>query len=232
MKKTVLLIDHPVSQRDDRASVRLAEMGYALEWCCPGKGELLPEPTGDHVAVVVYGGAESVNDGAAHPHVLAEIEWIEGWLETGKPFLGFCLGAQLLARALGAPVARHPEGLHEIGYVPVQATPAADGLAAGLSHVYHWHNEGFEVPDGAELLIQGPVFANQAFRYGSSTYGLQFHPEVTVAAMSRWMRDAAHMLEEPNAHPRERQLADAAKYDAPLSDWLDRFLDRWMKDAG
>jgi GMP synthase (glutamine-hydrolysing) len=229
MKQKIILIDHPVSQRDDRASVRLAEMGYAVEWCCPGKGEPLPEPAGDHVAAVIYGGAEGANDGATHPFITAELQWIEGWLKTGKPYLGFCLGSQLLARVLGARVARHPEGLHEIGYVPVKPTPAADGLAAGLSHVYHWHNEGFEVPVGAELLFEGPVFPNQAVRYGVNVYGLQFHPEVTVAGMTRWMTEAAHMLAEPNAHPRERQLADAAKYDAPLSNWLNRFLDLWIK---
>ena len=232
MKKTVLLIDHPVSQRDDRASMRLSAMGYAVQWCCPGKGEPLPEPESTYTAVVVYGGAESANDDTAKPYIAAELEWIERWLETGKPYLGFCLGAQLLARTLGARVAPHPEGFYEIGYVPVAATPAADGLAAGLSHVYHWHKEGFEVPGGAELLFQGPVFPNQAFRYGGNAYGLQFHPEVTVEAMSRWIREAAHMLDNPNAHPPERQLTDAAKYDAPLSAWLDRFLDRWIEDAG
>ena len=100
MKPTILLIDHPVSQRDDRASVRLEAMGYAVEWCCPGKGEPLPAPTGAHIAVVVYGGAESANDDATHAYLAAEMKWIEGWLETGKPYLGICLGAQLLARTL------------------------------------------------------------------------------------------------------------------------------------
>lgn len=232
MKKTVLLIDHPVSRRDDRASVRLAAMGCTVQWCCPGKGEPLPEPDSAYSAAVVYGGAESANDDESKPHIATELAWIERWLKTGKPFLGFCLGAQLLARVLGARVAPHPDGLYEIGYAPVTPTPAADGLGQGLSHVYHWHKEGFEMPDGAELLFQGPVFPNQALRYDGNAYGLQFHPEVTVEAMTRWMRTAAHMLEEPNAHPPERQLADAAKYDAPLSAWLDRFLERWINDAG
>jgi len=231
-KKTIILIDHPVSQRDDRASTRLAAMGYHVEWCCPGRGEPLPEPGSQHLAAVVYGGAESANDDAAAPHIAAELKWIDGWLDTGKPYLGFCLGSQLLARVLGARVAPHPEGWYEIGYVPVKATPAADGLSVGLSHVYHWHKEGFEMPAGAELLFEGPVFPNQAFRYGRNAYGLQFHPEVGVASISRWLREAAHMLDNPNAHKAERQLADAAKYDAALEAWLDRFLERWIMDAG
>ena len=229
-RKRILLIDHPVSQRDDRASTRLTEMGFAVDWCCPGKGEALPAAE-SYAAAVVYGGAESANDSDTKPYIAAELDWIEGWLGTGKPYLGFCLGSQLLARVLGARVAPHAEGFHEIGYVPVTATPAADGLASGLSHVYHWHKEGFEVPAGAELLFQGPIFPNQAIRYGSNTYGLQFHPEVTVDSMRRWIRDAAHMLAAPNAHPAERQLADAALYDAPLAAWLDRFLERWVKEV-
>jgi GMP synthase (glutamine-hydrolysing) len=231
-KKTIILIDHPVSQRDDRASTRLAAKGYHLEWCCPGKGEPLPEVGPRHVAAVVYGGAESANDGPSKPYIAAELKWIEDWLATGKPYLGFCLGSQMLAHVLGGRVAPHPKGWYEIGYVPVEATPAADGLSVGLSHVYHWHKEGFEVPACGELLFAGPVFPNQAFRYGTNAYGLQFHPEVGLASISRWMREASHMLENPNAHKPERQLADAAKYDAPLEAWLDRFLDRWIKDAG
>ncbi|MCH8038211.1 MAG: glutamine amidotransferase, partial [Proteobacteria bacterium] len=86
------------------------------------------------------------------------------------------------------------------------------------------------VPAGAELLATGPVFPNQAYRYGRNAYGLQFHPEVTVPVMSRWMKEAGHMLAYPNAQPRERQLADAERYDAPLEAWLERFLDDWLAE--
>lgn len=228
MKQTILLIDHPVGKRDDRASKMLQEMGYAIEWCSPGKGDSLPSAEADYKAAVVYGGAESVNDAESKDYIRSEIDWIGAWAESGRPFLGICLGGQMLARALGAPVARHGDGLHEIGYVRIDPAPASDGFLGEAMHVYQWHNEGFELPSSAELLASGPVFPNQAFRYGDKAYAIQFHPEVSEAVMARWLRDAAHMLEEPGAHARDRQLADAARYDEPLEAWLRSFLERWL----
>ena len=140
-----------------------------------------------------------------------------------------CLGGQLLARVLGAEVRLHREGLHEIGYTPIAPSDEAAGFVDGLSHVYHWHKEGFDLPAGAELLARGPIFPNQAFRYDDNVYALQFHPEVSVPVMRRWMIEAAHMLESPGAHPPERQLADAAQFDAPLEAWLNDFLDHWLE---
>jgi GMP synthase (glutamine-hydrolysing) len=93
--------------------------------------------------------------------------------------------------------------------------------------VYHWHTEGFEVPAGGELLAQGEVFPNQAFRLGEHAYGLQFHPETTVPIFSTWMAEAGHMLSWPGAQPREEQFATALEHDPVLADWLDRFLQRF-----
>jgi GMP synthase (glutamine-hydrolysing) len=228
MKGIVILIDQPVGQRDDRASKYLASKGYQVQWCSPGKGEVLPAPGPEHVGVMVYGGAESANDDIEKPFLRAELDFIEAWLGTGKPFLGFCLGAQLLSRVLGGRVDPHPDGLYEIGYVPVRSAPQADGFLDGISHVYHWHHEGFTIPAGAELLVEGPVFPNQAFRYGANAYGLQFHPEIPVPVMTRWMSDAGDQMSQPNAHPKDRQLADAARYDAALEAWMRKFLDGWI----
>jgi GMP synthase (glutamine-hydrolysing) len=230
MTSTILLIDHPVGRRDDRASALLREMGYRTQWCSPGRGDRLPALDSGYAAAVVYGGAESVNDAATLPYLRQEIDWIGAWAESGRPFLGICLGAQMLAHALGGRVDRHEEGLHEIGYVKIDPTPPGTGFLEDSMHVYHWHNEGFEVPDCAELLASGPVFPNQAFRYGAKAYGIQFHPEVSRDVMARWMREAGHMLKEPGAHPSEVQLADSARYDASMAAWLRRFLARWLAD--
>ena len=228
MTKTIVLVDHPVGKRDDRASKRIEQRGYRVEWCCPGEELSLPEIRDDHAGVVVYGGPESVNDLQRWPYLRDELDWIGTWLATGRPYFGICLGAQLLATALGARVSRHPEGHHEIGYVEIAPTPAANGFMDDSLHVYHWHNEGFDVPDSAELLATGPVFGNQAFRAGPKTYGIQFHPEVTPKVFGRWIEEAGHMLAEPGAHSKERQLADAERHDQAMSDWLDDFLDHWL----
>lgn len=227
-KPAILLIDHPVSRRDDRASAELAAMGYRLEWCSPGRGDRLPPSDSDYAAVVCYGGAESANDAATKPYIRDEIEWIGRWVDSGRRYFGICLGSQLLASALGGRVSRHREGLHEIGYVRIEPTAAADGFLGGPMHVYHWHNEGFEVPASAELLAAGPVFPNQAFRYGDKAYGIQFHPEVGRAVMQRWIVEAAHMLAEPGAQSGEQQLAGCQRHDAEMAAWLRQFLIRWL----
>ena len=229
MRKTVLLIDHPAGKRDDRVSRMLAERGYAIDWCCPGRGDPLPAPEdGTHCAAVVYGGPESANDGEDKPYIRQEIDWIEGWVAAGQRFLGICLGAQMLSRALGGCVSLHPEGFYEIGYVPIEPTGAGNGFLPGRTHVYHWHKEGFDVPDGAELLARGPTFPNQAYRYGRNAYGIQFHPEVTAKVLLRWIDEAGHMLDRPGAHAAARQRADAARYDEPMVHWLDGFFDTWL----
>ncbi len=231
MSGTIILIDHPVGCRDDRASRILTERGYRVEWVSPGKGDTLPDPADHHLAALVYGGAEDLSKDEDRSYLRAEIDWVARWVETGRPFLGICLGSQILARALGAQVAPHPEGVSEIGFVQIVPTAAADGFLDRPLHVYQWHKEGFELPAGAELLATGETFPNQAFRYGPRAFGLQFHPEVSSAVMTRWMNEAGQMLANPGAHPRDRQLADSGTYDAAMAAWLEGFLERWLDGA-
>jgi GMP synthase (glutamine-hydrolysing) len=230
VSKKILLIDHPKGKRDDRVSARLAARGHAVIWCSPGRGDPLPDPAEDYAAAVIYGGPESANDDATLPYIAEELRWLEGWVASEKPFLGLCLGAQMLARVLGARVSLHDAGQVEIGYVPVRAVPGQEAFLDGVSHVYHWHKEGFDRPVSAEPLVEGETFPNQAFRYGRRRYGLQFHPEVTPEVMRRWIAVAGHMLENPGAQAAERQIADAAIHDPRLSAWLDDFLDHWLED--
>lgn len=230
MSGRIILIDHPGgNHRDDRLSGRLAALGYKLEWSCPGNGDPLPRPDGEHLAAVVYGGPESANDDGKLDYIGREIEWVGDWVTTGKPFLGICLGGQILARALGAKVNPHPDALCEIGYRPVTETEAGNGFVDGISHVYHWHREGFDLADRVQPLAMGEDFANQAFRCDSRCFGIQFHPEVTPSIMERWITEAGHMLAEHGAHPAARQREDAERHDKPLGLWLNRFIADWLK---
>lgn len=145
-----------------------------------------------------------------------------------RPFLGICLGAQMLAMQLGARVAPHPEGRTEIGYYPIRPTAAGLALCPDWpGHVYHWHREGFELPRGAELLAEGGDFPVQALRSGHA-FGFQFHPDVTYAMMHRWTTRGHGRLELPGACPRHHHFEGRALHDAAERAWLKHFLDDWL----
>ena len=231
MSKRVLRITHTKSDRKDRASALLRERGYELETIRPIDGERLPEArTAGYDAVVVYGGPQSINDAEELTYIAEEIAWTRDWVEAGGRFLGLCLGGQMLAKAFGAEIRRHPEGLHEIGYVEVMPLNEPCSFLPTPMHVYHWHNEGFEVPPGGERLAAGPVFPNQAFRLSRRAYGLQFHPEVTPEIFESWFEEVGDISDRPGAHAPDRQRRDAERHHAPLGDWFGRFLDDWLED--
>ena len=143
--------------------------------------------------LLFMGGPMSANDDL--PFIRQEIAIIQAALAAGRPVLGICLGAQLLARALGARVNRNP--VKEIGWATVHWTEAArrDRLLAGLpspATVLHWHGETFDLPQSAEWLAWSDACRNQAFRAGSNAYGLQFHLEVTPDMISAWCREDAN----------------------------------------
>ena len=220
-----LLVKHSDS-RDDRIKRQLAERGLHITWACPAEGEALPRCDGRYDLVVVYGGPQSANDDA--PYLRAERAWIRRWVEGGGLFLGLCLGAQLLARALGARVQPHPEGGHEVGYRRVYPTVAGAGMFPPELVVYQWHKEGFEIPAGAVRLACGDDFPNQAFRYGERAYGLQFHPEVDRQAVRSWAEPGEHLRTDLGAHSSERQVADSNRYDFAVEAWSARFLDHYI----
>lgn len=204
----------------------LRERGYFLDIRSPSQQEELPATMDDHEAVVVFGGPMSANDSETLPFIRTELDWIPTAIASGKPFLGICLGAQLLARALGAKVAPHPSGKAEIGYSPV--LPVDQEYFSRLLNLYHWNQEGFELPTDAVLLATGETFPNQAFRYGETAYGLQFHPEVTGEMMKKWTILGAEYLILPGAQSRDEQMQKQPLYDPAAEAWLEGFLDLWL----
>ena len=222
----VLMVLHQERSSAGRVGQHLLARGYTLDIRRPALGDSLPETLDNHSGVAMFGGPMSANDETEF--IRRETDWLAVPLREKKPFLGICLGAQMLARHLGAKVDTHPEGKAEIGYYPIRITDAARGITpAWPSHVYQWHREGFALPQGAELLAEGDIFEVQAFRYGGSAYGIQFHPEVTHATMCRWTTHGHVRLAMPGARPRGDHFTDRPHYDPAIRAWLTAFLDRW-----
>jgi GMP synthase-like glutamine amidotransferase len=130
------------------------------------------------------------------PYLQDEVQLIERSLAAGRSILGVCLGAQLLAHVLGARV--YPGGTQEVGWSEVTLTDEGmvDRCAGELAlfgsrqaPVFQWHGDTFDLPSGAELLASSTIYPNQAFRYGTNVYGLQFHIEVTPQIVQGWLRN-------------------------------------------
>jgi GMP synthase (glutamine-hydrolysing) len=229
--KPVLIVLHQEHSTPGRVGRLIQERGHVLDIRRPRYGDPLPDTLAEHAGAVIFGGPMSAND--PDDFVKQEIDWLAVPLREEKPYLGLCLGAQMLAKHLGAPVTTHPEGRAEIGYYPL--LPTREGIrladevgAAWPSHVYHWHREGFGCPSGAETLATGDDFPTQAIRVGPNAFGLQFHPEVTHAMMCRWTVRAAERMKLPGAQDRARQIEGRYIHDPHVSHWLDAFLDRWL----
>jgi GMP synthase (glutamine-hydrolysing) len=223
----VLVVLHQERSSPGRVGHHLKARGFTLDIRRPALGDPLPETLARHSGAVIFGGPMSANDDSEF--IKRETEWLSVPLKEQKPFLGICLGAQMLARHLGAKVDVHPEGMAEIGYYPLRATAAGRALCPNWpDHVYQWHREGVDLPHGAELLAEGDTFSVQAFRYGRSAYGVQFHAEVSHAMMCRWTTRGHARLELPGARPRAAHFADRPVHDLAIRTWLAEFLDRWV----
>jgi GMP synthase (glutamine-hydrolysing) len=151
--------------------------------------------------LVVLGGPMNVDQAAAYPHLLTEIAAIRAALKLEVPVLGICLGAQLLAAALGATV--RPNKVREIGWYRLQ--PAGEAEADrlfrhfdGSQHVFQWHAYTFDLPPGAVHLASTESCEHQAFRYGNRAYGLQFHLEADEALIRRWLNVPGYRAEVGN----------------------------------
>ncbi|MFE3291679.1 type 1 glutamine amidotransferase [Rhodococcus sp. NPDC059234] len=182
MSRTWWVIKHVAFEGPALIGTMLDAKGIRYEVREPFEGDPLPSPP-QCVGLVVMGGPMNAMDDAAHPHLAAERALIRGCVERGVPVLAVCLGAQLLAAALGGRVYEGPAGEFGAGRVAVTEAGRADPVVGGLGvalPVVHWHGDTFDLPDGAVLLAGSDAYAHQAFRFGDSAYGLQFHVELTV----------------------------------------------------
>lgn len=227
-KPLILIILHRSCGDTGKIGAMLAERGYDLDIRCILEGDTLPDAK-NYTAVVVLGGIMSANDCQKLPGIRAEIDWIPSVIAANVPYLGICLGAQLLARALGAGVARKPDesveiGFHHIRPVDRNSTIFPDG---GL-RFYQWHLEGFSIPKDCSRLAESDNFPNQAFMLDAKTIGLQFHPEATREMIDCWVQREPENLALAGAQSYKTQVELFRESDTKVSAWLENFLTQWL----
>lgn len=228
MTGRIVLIRHGDDPEDDRVVTYFRSQGWEPEIRKPFKGDQLGAADASVAASVVFGGPFSVFEEGKHPFLHDENRWIEQCMKQGVPLLGICMGAQSIARVLGADVGPKPGEPQEFGYYEIVPTEAGREIFPDSLHVCQAHYHEFQIPTGAERLAESRLFANQAFRVGETTYAFQFHAEVTMDGFRRWQRSEWAGFGRPGVQPRAEQDDLMARHDARQHQWFMGFLDRFF----
>ena len=212
MNRTVLILRH--MPQETAGTLENALTGAGLEVRYVDLFRDVPErlPLDEAAGLVVLGGPMNADEVDRYPFLKLDVQWIQQALEAKLPLMGICLGSQLMAKALGAKVYKNP--VKEIGWYmqewlsaatddplfascwyprDLEPRAAAVSLNSTLSYnrpVFQWHGDTFDLPPGAVLLARGSTCQNQAFRWGTNAYGLQFHIEMTATMIDEWLEKA------------------------------------------
>ncbi len=208
MAKIYVLQHHPAENLGNIAAA-LESAALAWQYVRVHDGHPVPKDIKGAGGLIVMGGPMSVYRTDRYPQVADEIHLVQEAINSRRPVIGVCLGAQIVAAALGAKVERNPAG-KEIGWFPVRLSDAArdDRLfhdiapdLRGDRMPFHWHGDHFELPRGAVPLASSERTPCQAFRYGDMTWALQFHLEVTRAGIENMANAFARELEHEKITP-------------------------------
>jgi GMP synthase-like glutamine amidotransferase len=196
-------------------------------------GDPLPKP-GAFDWLIVMGGPMSVNDESTHPWLRPEKEAIAAAVHGGRSVLGICLGAQLIASALGARV--FPNARKEIGWFPVRHSRGAEGKLVrcfpASAEVFHWHGDTFDLPDGSTRFLEGEACANQAYAIGDKVVGLQFHLETTrQSALDLIAHSRDEIIPGETIQTEQEMLRDPGRFSA-INRLMDAVLDYFLNLTG
>ncbi|HET6375795.1 MAG TPA: glutamine amidotransferase [Methylocella sp.] len=227
--KTAAVIRHVHFEDLGTFAEPLTDAGFAYQYYDIGRGNL-PDALAPGL-LIVLGAPVGVYEEDRYPFLRGELDLLKARLAKGAPTFGICLGAQLIARALGAKV--YPSGLKEIGWGPVDLTEAA--ASTPLRHlsgapVLHWHGDTFDLPEGAVHLASTAKCRNQAFCLGATILGVQFHPEVDPAAgIEPWLIGHAAEIGAAGIDPRELRAGAAGAAGAALPGKARRMFGEWLR---
>ena len=209
----------------------LANRGFDISYIEAGRDDLAA--AGDPDLLVVLGGPIGAYEADAYPFLAGETKLIEARLRANKPTLGVCLGAQLMAQALGARV--YPSGVKEIGWARIELTDAGRGSClAALSDtpVLHWHGDTFDLPAGATHLAASAMVKHQAYAWGPAALALQFHIEVKGADLEKWFIGHAAEIAATKSVSVTGLRADTARLAPALEKEGAHSLARFLDGAG
>lgn len=230
VRKSALAIRHVAFEDLGSFGPLLEQRGYGVRYADAGYDDLADAACD---LLVMLGGPIGANDEADFPFIRDELRLIEARVSRGQPVLGICLGAQLIARALGAPVYRAKA--KEIGFAPLSLTEAGRrSCLAPLADlpVLHWHGDTFDLPHGARHLAATDICPHQAFAWGAedTVLALQFHPEVTARGLERWFIGHSGELAATGLSVTALRT-DAARHGAALERAAGDLVGRWLAGA-
>jgi GMP synthase (glutamine-hydrolysing) len=211
----------------------LTRCGFEIRYFDAGVDDLSAiDPLGGDL-LIVLGGPISSNAVDDYPFLETEIDLLRRRIAADRPTLGICLGAQLIARALGARVYAGP--VKEIGWSPLQLTTAAretpmQHLGIANLSVLHWHGETFDLPEGAMHLAASDKYPNQAFMLGR-TLAMQFHAEVSATGLERWFIGHTGEINQTAGISVRQLRADTAKYAEAMQRQGALFFDNWLQSV-
>ena len=225
--KTVLAIRHVAFEDLGGFEAPLKEAGYAIRYADMGVEDVASLPSPDLLAVL--GGPIGAYEDDLYPFLQDEIALITARLAAGRPILGICLGAQLMARALGARV--YPGRAKEIGWKPLTLTSAGERLLAPLKDlpVLHWHGDTFDLPQGAANLASTDICDHQAFLYDRHALAFQFHPEAQQAGFERWLIGHAGEIAATAGVTVPQLRVDTGRFSADARDAGVEVLQGWLR---